>query len=286
MNKMEKINLFISIYIAQFMNIFRITAWLPFLVLGIVQLIGLIIITNLNLPGFKTIIFPVLNLFMPEQLFHYPVYYLAAPQAYSIFDTFILGPTLSILAIGMAVCRLGGFHERNFDSMGICRKKALANYGRLFFFWLIQTALLLAVILIPVNILEPYAYESPRFAVFVKVALQMAGFLVLAVFIYAIPAMLSGGKSLGTGLLQSLRLFAKNPIFTYFIIFLPGIIKISFDLLTTNFAQHIITRDNPEIIIWALFVNIGVGIFLNLFIYGTAVYAYKELPSQRTLKNA
>lgn len=279
MNKMEKINLFISIYIAQFLNIFRITAWLPFLVLGIVQLIGLIIITNLNLPGFKTIIFPVLNLFMPEQLFHYPVYYLAAPQAYSIFDTFILGPTLSILAIGMAVCRLGGFHERRFDSLSICRKKALANYVRLFFFWIIQTAIFLAVILIPVNFFEPYAYESPRFAVFVKVILQMAGFLVSAMFIYTIPAMLIGGKTIVAGLLESLKLFAKNPIFTYFIILLPGIIKIGFDLLTTNFAQYIITRDNPEIIIWALFINIGTGVFLNLFIYGTAAYAYKELAS-------
>ena len=279
MNKMEKINLFISIYIAQFMNIFRITAWLPFLVLGIVQLIGLIIITNLNLPGFKTIIFPVLNLFMPEQLFHYPVYYLAAPQAFSIFDTFILGPTLSIIAIGMAICRLGGFHERRFDSLSICRKKAMANYGKLFIFWAIQTALLFAVILIPANLMEPYAYGSPRFAVIVKIVLQLSGFAVSAIMIYTIPAMLIGGKSFWQSLRQSLKLFGRNPVFTYFILLVPGAVKICFDLVTTNFAQHIITRDNPEIIIWALFINIGTGVFLNLFIYGTAAYAYKELPS-------
>jgi hypothetical protein len=282
MNKMEKINLFISIYIAQFLNIFRITAWLPFLVLAIIQLVGLIIITNLNLPGFKVFIFPVLNLFMPEQLFHYPIYYLAAPQAFSIYDTFILGPTLSILAIGMAVCRLGGFHERRFDSLSNCRKKAIANYGKLFFFWLIQTILLLTVILIPANLIEPYAYGSPRFAVIVKIVLQLSGFAVSAILIYTLPAMLIGGKSLRNSLRHSLRLFARNPLFTYFIILLPGAIKICFDLLTTNFAQHIITRDNPEIIIWALFINIGAGVFLNLFIYGTAAYAYKELPSLKT----
>jgi hypothetical protein len=279
MSAMEKINLFVSIYMAQFLNIFRITAWLPFLVLGGFQLVGLIIITNLNLPGFKTFIFPVLNIFMPEQLFHYPVYYLAAPQAFSIYDTFILGPTISILAIGMAVCRLGGFHERRFDPLSKCRKIALQNYGKLFLFWLIQTVILLAVILIPAILAEPYAYGSPRFALFVKITLQLIGFAASAVFIYAVPAILIGKKSLGEGLRQSLKLCGRNILFTYFIVLLPGIIKIGFDLLTTNFAQYIITQDNPEIIIWALFVSIGSGVFLNLFIYGTAAYAYKELAS-------
>jgi hypothetical protein len=277
MNKLEKVNLFISIYIAQFLNIFRITAWLPFLVLGILQLIGLIIITNLNLPVFKTVVFPVLNIFMPERLFHYPIYYLAAPQAFSIYDTLILGPTVSVLAIGIAICRLGGFHERRFDSLSVCRKKAVENYGKLLIFWAIQTALLFAVILIPANFMEPYAYGSPRFAAIVKIILQLAGFVVSALLIYAIPAMLVGGKSLRDSIGQSLKLFFRNPIFTYFIILLPGTIKICFDLLTTNFAQYIITRDNPEIIIWALFISIGTNVFLNLFIYGTAVYSYKEL---------
>jgi hypothetical protein len=279
MSAMEKINLFVSIYIAQFLNIFRITAWLPFLVLACFQLAGLIIITNLNIPGFKMFIFPVLNIFMPEHLFHYPVYYLAAPQAFSIYDTFILGPTLSILAIGIAVCRLGGFHERRFDPLAKCRKVATKNYGRLFIFWLIQTALLLAVILIPVNLLEPYAYGSPRFALMLKIILQLIGFAISALLIYVVPAMLLANKAPGAALKQSLRIARRNLFFTYFIILLPGTIKIGFDLLTTNFADYIITQNNPEIIIWALFVNIGVGIFLNLFIYGTAAYAYKELSS-------
>jgi hypothetical protein len=276
---MEKLNLFLSIYIAQFLNIFRITAWLPFFILAAFQLAGLIIITTLNLPGFKTIIFPVLNIFMPERLFHYPVYYLAAPQAFSIFDTFILGPTISILAIGMAVCKLGGFHERRFDPIIKCGQAAIQNYGKLILFWLIQVVILLVIMLIPANLAEPYAYGSPRFALMVKIALQMAGFAVAALLIYTIPAILIGKKALWPAIAQSIRLSGRNLIFTYFIIFLPGIIRIGFDLLTTNFAQYIITQDNPEIIIWALFVNIGTGIFLNLFTYGTAVYAYKELSS-------
>lgn len=279
MNSMEKLNLFLSIYIAQFLNIFRITAWLPFFILAAFQLAGLIIITTLNLPGFKTIIFPVLNIFMPERLFHYPVYYLAAPQAFSIFDTFILGPTISILAIGMAVCKLGGFHERRFDPIIKCGQAAIQNYGKLILFWLIQVVILLVIMLIPANLAEPYAYGSPRFALMVKIALQMAGFAVAALLIYTIPAILIGKKALWPAIAQSIRLSGRNLIFTYFIIFLPGIIRIGFDLLTTNFAQYIITQDNPEIIIWALFVNIGTGIFLNLFTYGTAVYAYKELSS-------
>jgi hypothetical protein len=277
MSAMEKINLFVSIYIAQFLNIFRITAWLPFLILAGFQLVGLVIITNLNLPGFKTFIFPVLNIFMPEQLFHYPIYYLAAPQAFSIYDTFILGPTLSILAIGMAVCRLGGFHERRFDPLGKCRKIAAQNYGKLFLFWLIQTTILLTVILIPANLMEPYAYGSPRFALLVKIMLQLIGFAGLAALIFTIPAILIGKKSLAQGIRQSLKLFGRNVFFTYFIVLLPGMVKIGFDLLTTNFAQFIITQDNPEIIIWALFISIGSGVFLNLFIYGTAAYAYKEI---------
>jgi len=279
MSVLGKINLFLSIYIAQFLNIFRISAWLPFLALAAFQMAGLLLITNFNFFGFKIIVFPVLNIFLPESVFHYPTYYLAAPQAYALFENYLLGPTIWIITIAAATYKLGGLNRGISYALKEGYKKALGVWGWLAFLWLIEMMLVGIVLTAPVRFVAPFAYQSPRFAIFLKTVLQMAGFVVLALFVYAIPSMIIGQKRFGAAIVQSLGLCFHNFFFTFFIIFIPGMVRIGLDLLTSNFAPTIINQQNPEIILWAMFLNIGLGIFLNLFTFGAAAYAYQELSS-------
>jgi hypothetical protein len=277
MRVLEKINLFVSIYIAQFLNIFRVSSWLPFFVLALFQALGLILITNLDIPGFKLFIFPLLKIFLPESVFHYPTYYLAAPDAYALFDNLLLGPTIWVITIAAATYKLAGLRMGQALSLGDGYKNALGIYGRLIILWFIQMILIGIVISIPSRIMAPYVYESPRFTIFVKILIQLAGFFIMALLIYTIPGMVIAQKRLGPAIANSLKLCYHNFFFTFFIIFVPGVLRIILDILTTNLGPGIINQRNPEIIVWTMFSNVGLGIFLNLFIYGTVAYAYHDI---------
>jgi hypothetical protein len=85
------------------------------------------------------------------------------------------------------------------------------------------------------------------------------------------------GKGLGRAISESLRLCWKNFFLTFFIIFIPAFPKAVINLILSEFSPRIIQLLNPELIIALLGIQIAIGIFINLFIYGSAVYIYKEM---------
>jgi hypothetical protein len=87
-----KINFFIATYGRLFSGVFKISSWSPFLVLAIFQALGLLAFSNFYIGGLKEVLYPVLSLFLPDSIFHYPQYYLALPSVYSGYNTIILGP--------------------------------------------------------------------------------------------------------------------------------------------------------------------------------------------------
>jgi hypothetical protein len=276
----EKMSIFITFYVRMFINIFRLSTWSPFLFLAGIQTIFLILITNFNLPGFASLIMPLLKLILPVSLIHYPQYYLAAPMIYSLIDSFILGPSIWLIAVAAAIYKLNESYDGEKISLAQSKNVALSIYSKLLLLWLIQTALMVAIVLIPTWWFSTLLADTPRRSLAAKFMLQMAGFGISAFMIYTIPGIIIGKKSLGKAIGDSIKICFHNLFFSFFVIFLPGIVKLIIDLLATHFAPLIIYNYNPDIILWLLYSEIAIGIFLNLFIYGTATYAYRQFEDQ------
>jgi hypothetical protein len=272
----DKINLFINIYARLFTAIFRFSWWSPFFILALIQILGLAGFFWYYIPVWINIIYPILSIFVPESAFHYPQYYLALPSIYSAYDIFILGPTAWLILMGAAFYRLGHTYDGTKRPFKECVRASMKKYLPLLAVWLIETVLVFLILYIPVVLLNGQIGQSPRRIMALRLLLQMAGFIISAMFIYAIPGIIIDNKKLSEALGNSFRLFFKNIFFTYFIVLIPGIVMMIFNLFLTDLAPKIITLFNPDLIPAILVASIVIGIFTNLFTYGGAVIAYKK----------
>jgi hypothetical protein len=274
---LDKINLFISIYGRMFIAIFRFSWWSPFFILALIQLLGFLGLLWYYLPGWIHIIQPTLKLFLPERAFHFPQYYLVFPGVYTIFEIVILGPTLWVILSAAAVIRLGGHYSRKKLPLKECLARARAAYLPLLGVWLIETLLVLGILSLPSLLMESVMYGSPNMSAAISFVMQSLAFVISAALLYTIPAIVLDKKGLGEAIANSVGIFFGNFFLTYFIIFIPGFIRIILNILLTDYAQRIIVDLNPELIPLLLFGEIVLGIFINLFIYGSTVFVYREM---------
>jgi hypothetical protein len=257
---LDKINLFAGIYVKLFAGIFRFSWWSPFFLYAIFQMAGFLALLWYYVPGLSVIIYPILSAFMPSSVFHYPQYYLALPSLYATYESFLLGITVWIILTATAVYRLAGIYAGKLPGLKDGIARALRSYLPLLGVWLLQTVLVIAILYIPNLLLKDMMAGSPKFSAVINVFFELIGLVVTSMLIYSVPGIIIDRKSLARA-----------------IVFIPGLLHIIFDLLLTNFAPTIISRLNPGLIPDIMSVSIIVGIFINLFIYGAAVFAYKRI---------
>lgn len=274
---LEKINLLLRIYGRLAVGLLRFSWWSPFFILAIFQLLGLCALIWYYLPGWINIIMPLLRLFISPDNFHYPQYYLALPKVYSLFEIFILGPTLWIIFSAAASYRYGHFYDGEKVSIGECVNASVNKYLPLLIVWIFETILVLLILYLPGVILNSQIEGSPNRIMALRFVLQMAGFGISAMLIYAFPGIILDNKGLFEAIGDSVSLFFRNIFLSYFIIFLPNIPRLILNLLLGDLAPRIINLLNPELIPNLIFVSIALGIFINYYVYGAAVFVYKEL---------
>ena len=274
---LDKINLFISIYGRLFTAIFRISWWSPFFYLALAQLAGFAGLLWFYLPGWIHIIQPILRIFLPEKAFHFPQYYFVFPGLYSVYENFILGPTLWVLLSATAVIKIGGFYSRKKLSFGYSFRMARTAYLPLLGAWFIETIIVYAILSIPSLLMKSLIYGSPNMSAAVSLVMQSLALVVSSAMLYTIPGIVLDNKKLGEALLDSIGMFFSNFFLTYFIIFIPNFIRIILNILLADYAPQIILNLNPELIPLMLLCEFILGIFINLFIYSAAVFVYREM---------
>ncbi len=274
---LDKINLFLSFYGRLFSAIFRISLWFPFLILALIQSSALLGLLWYYKPGFNNIVFPILSLILPAQVFHYPQYYLVLPSIYTFIDGLIIGPTLWVILSAASVYKLGGYFSDNGRKLSDGFSKAVKSYWPLLLFWLIETCLALIVLFVPSNVLSSYIVGSPRAKFALELALQLFSLGISSFLIFTIPGVMIGGKGVGQAMADSIRLCFHNMILTYSIVLIPNLIRIGVDLVLTNYAINIVSKLDPALIMTIILFKIVSGIFINLFVYGAAVGVYTEM---------
>ena len=274
---LDKLNLFLGIYGRLFGGIFRFSWWSPFFIIAIFQTAGLACLVWYYAPVLVNIIYPALSRFLPSNAFHYPQYYLFLPSVYSGIENFVIGPVIWVILLGTAVYRLGGAFEGKKVALGESIRISIGRFGPLFVVWLIETALVLLILFLPSLLFGASLEDSPKRAMAVTLVAQMIGFVISAMLIYAIPGIVIGKKRLSVAISGGVTLFAGNFFLTYFIILVPSIIRLALNLLVSDFAPRIINMLNPDLIPLLILLQIVLGIFINLFIYGAAVFVYKRM---------
>jgi len=274
---LDKINFFIALYGRLFASIIRISNWFPFLILALFQAVGLIALSKFYMGGLDQILYPLLSKMFPPAIFHYPQYYLALPSIYRGYNSFILGPTVWVLMSAVAVYKLGGYKKGIKHGFGEGFGRAFKSYLPLLLFWVIETVIVFAVLSILAIAFRDYVAGSPRAKFMFEYGYHLFAYIFSAFLLYTIPGIIISGKKLGSALKGSIRLCSSNFFLTYFIIAIPASAGAVIDLFVSGFSPQIITLFNPELVAVLLYIRIGLGIFINLFIYGSAVFVYSEM---------
>ncbi|HBC46771.1 MAG TPA: hypothetical protein DEO84_03285 [candidate division Zixibacteria bacterium] len=274
---LDKLNMFVSIYGQLFISIFRFSWWSPFFIYAIFQTIGFLALLWYYAPILSSTVYPIISLFLPPNAFHYPQYYLALPSLYATYESLILGITVWIVLAAAAVYRFSGIYNGKVPALRDSIRLAMRSYLPLLLVWLLETVLVIIILYLPSHLLKNMIADSPNRAALADVVFETIGLGVTAMLIYAVPGIILDGKKVWQAIQDSIGLFMRNFIFTYSIVFFPSFLRIIMNLLLTSYAPKIITILNPELIPTIMFIYIFAGIFINLFIYGAAVFAYKRM---------
>jgi hypothetical protein len=278
---LDKVNLFAAAYGRLFSGLTKISIWSPFFILALFQAMGLLALSNIHLPGLKSTIFPILSLFLPESIVHYPQYYVALPSLYSGYNTLILGPTIWVLMSALAVYKLWGYSGGEPLAFGEGFRRVSRLYLPLLLFWLIETVIIFIVLFTLTITFRDYAAGSPRIKFLFEYGYQLFAYIFSAFLIYTIPGIVISGKKLGRSLKDSIVLCGRNFFLTFFVIAVPGSIGAVIDIFISGFSPQIISLFDPGLVIKILYIRIALGIIINLFIYGAAVFVYYEMGDKK-----
>ena len=273
---LAKINFFVNIYIRLFAALFRIPLWFPFLVLALFQAAIVYALANFYSGSLNGILYPILSKFYAPDVFHYPQFFRTLPHIYSMFDRFLLGPTIGILMIAVAVYKLEGYAVRTKNTFGSGFGRAVKLFFPLFFVWLLGTIISVAVLRISAVALGEYFLSSPRAGLIAGLGFHLFSYFLLAIILYAVPGIMISGRGLLDSLKFSASIYRSNFFLTFFIIAIPGAIGAIIDLFIVAFSPQIINLFYPELMSVLMMIRIALGVFINLFLYGAAVFVYND----------
>jgi hypothetical protein len=173
------------------------------------------------------------------------------------------------------------FRRGEKAALGEGLRKALGLYLPLFVFWLIETVIIFIVLFSLTVALKENVAGSPRLRFVFEYGYQLFAYIFSAFLIYTIPGIIISGKNLGRALKDSIKLCSRNFFLTFFIIAIPGSVGAVIDIFISGFTPQIISLFDPELVVIILYVRIALGIFINLFIYGAAVFVHGEMGEKR-----
>ena len=261
----------IGLYAAVFRAVFKLKLWLPFIVYALLQIIVLIVCRSYVNPYIYPILSPIVSLIEGNnaQLFgHYPGLFLLMP---SVMQWLRLA--LGILFEGLAIGLTAVLFIRQFGTGNETMPRLSATFSKwpqLLIVWTIITAIIVALNLILPKLLAGFLIGSPRRIAVFDVALRLLGVIIYSIFIYAVPSIIVYKNSIMGAFRTSLSFFARFPIFSFFLAFLPFILTVP----TTYFADKanlIVSKFSPELVFYVLLAGIIIDMIVNYIMTGTVV---------------
>lgn len=196
---------------------------------------------------------------------HYPGHFLLLPYffgwAKTVVSVIIEGVVLGLVALY--------FYRRYLRAEGESAGRFTGRLAaKLIGAWLLFNILILATGQLLPTIFESVLVGSPRRqAAFTFGLMPLVFIVLLALFLYVIPALIVFRDSLFGAFGRSLRIFVRNPFTSFFLALLIMLLPLGFSLL--NDPQTIVSKFNPELVYWLLFGGLIADLFANYFWMGT-----------------
>lgn len=241
--------------------------FLPFLIVGLVDVFLLIIIYLAPQPPFSAILGPPIKVFWGERFLHYPLNLFLIPRLFDIAHT-ISTAIIGVLMTGAAVRMLEEVHSGSKPDFGRGLTKSLRAYLKIFVIWLVMFVLVSAIFrLLPLI----FRFKHGTASNLVLGAGFLISILLQALFIYAIPSVIVEEKKIWQAIKRSVSFCLGNFVPTLILVGLPTLIYIPILILKGKLSLAM-SKVFPE----AVLIFSGLGIIISIIMdclitYSTAV---------------
>ncbi len=249
---------------------------LPFIIVGLVDIILLFIIYLAPQPPLSVILGPPIRVFWGERFLHYPLNLFLIPRLFDVAHTISTALT-GVLMTGAAVRMLEDVHGGLRPDLGRGLTKSLRVYLNIFVIWLVMFGLVSAVFkLLPV-IFKP----KQGMASFLVLG---AGFpisiLIQTIFIYAIPAVVIEEKKIWPAIKRSASFCFGAFLPTLILVGLPTITYLPILILKGKLSL-MASKILPEAILFFVGLGIIISVIMDCLVTSsTAVFFLNKRKSE------
>lgn len=250
--------------------------FLPFFLVGLVDVFLLIIIYLAPQPPFSVILGPPIKIFWGERFLHYPLNLFLIPRLFDIAHT-ISTALIGVLMTGVAVKMFEEIHGGSRPDFGRGLARSFRVYLRIFIIWLVMFGLVSVVFKVLPAIFRP---KHSMAAILVSGVGLLVTILIQALFIYAIPAVIVEEKKIWQAIKRSVSFCLSNLVPTLILVGLPMVVYIPLLILKGKFSL-LTSKIFPEAILIFVIVGVVISVIMDCLVTSsTAVFFLNKRKSE------
>ena len=274
MGILDRLNLFIEIYIRIIRSLKSVRLLAPFIILAFLESIWLLALVYFYYPPINRLLTPLLKYFYSDLALHYPRFYFILPQIYKYGSTLALDFVFGIILTAAAIFMLGTDFKQERGGLIEGIRTAVKSLPALILIWLLKTVLVILVFKYGGSVILPLVSDFP-FSFFASIfAIQILGLIVSMLLVYAFPAIVLQHQGFLQAIGSSLRLSSKNFVFTFMLLFIPWFILFPIGYLTTAKLIIILYKFSSTMLVYLLFLEIIISIAANYLLYAGVTYFF------------
>ncbi|MBU0983185.1 MAG: hypothetical protein KKA42_04905 [candidate division Zixibacteria bacterium] len=272
MTLIDRVNLFISLFVDTLHNIGRWRAWLVLLVYFAVNLLVLYVHRDFLSPMFYSLVnlwAHILDSTRAPYFSHYPQHFILLGDYYA-WSKLIVGVLAEGIILGYVARSFGEVYLGSPKEPWQPKHKLSSRYLQFLIVWVVFNGLTVAAGMIVPDVFSPLI-DGPRRALAFSFFIMPALFTILfAVFMFAIPMVAVRDMNAFQALGKSVLMFLRRPFTCFFLSVTILIVPLFLSALTAQ-PGVIIDKFRPELLYWLLVAGLVTEVAANFFWMGATV---------------
>ncbi len=247
---------------ASISRLFRFSIWVPFLMVGALQLLLLEILLSFHRPVVMSVALPLVTWVGGQGATHYPFFYLALPSVFARVNI-----AVAVLASSWSVGAGTLLFARSYgQETAAPYAEARRRYGALVVVAVLEAALSIGIFLVAGGL--PRDYHS---AAAVRWGARLAPVAVFALvetfLIFTSPWIVLGGRGPFAAIGRSVRTAGRRFLPTFGVVLLMVLLNYPLDYLSQR-SDLFYGKFNPELLAWVLVLEIAAAAILGFLLTG------------------
>jgi len=255
-------------------RMFQPVLWTPWLLLGAVHLVALLMLAGFAHPAVSAVMAPLVTALAGAGVRHYPEVFRQLPELQAQTG-FVVDALLGPIAAGAAVAMLAAAFERGRATAGDALVHALERAGAL-----IAALLPYAVIVFAITFgLQAWLVERGSAGMTRKLA-QLVGLggtvFLRAAVLYIVPLVVLGRLKPLDAWRELPSMLERGSVTALTIVLLVSLVAAPFGMLA-RFAPHLVDAGTPEAVVVLVAAQIAGGLITAFLLAGASVLAWQSV---------